>query len=220
MKTLLAVDFLGSVPQILSYGASGLCVILFYMAFQLIKNEQKRHGEPRKSILKMITYFMIINLANIIFVGIVGIPTISKNSALASTNDDLTSDKTKLLSEKKQLTTEKMQLVSDTLLKSMKESSDSISKVATNKGIKKHAKNINQYAKSTLASIDALSKNTKVLQPGIKDSTKFYKDEIQKAWALFQKDTNNSVYREELLNKVQENTTKIADYHQKNFKNL
>lgn len=78
METLKNLDFV----QILSIGISGFGFLLILLAFLLISKEQARTGEPRAGILSTIRYFMGLNLVSIIVVGVISLPSISKNGSL------------------------------------------------------------------------------------------------------------------------------------------
>ncbi|MBX2914407.1 MAG: hypothetical protein KF856_03935 [Cyclobacteriaceae bacterium] len=78
MEILKNLDFV----QILSIGISGFGFLLILLAFLLISKEQARAGEPRAGILSTIRYFMGINLVSVIVVGIISLPSISKNGSL------------------------------------------------------------------------------------------------------------------------------------------
>jgi hypothetical protein len=78
METLKNLDFV----QILSIGISGFGFLLILLAFLLIYKEQGRQGEPRAGILSTIRYFMGLNLVSIIVVGVISLPSISKNGSL------------------------------------------------------------------------------------------------------------------------------------------
>ncbi|MBN8576738.1 MAG: hypothetical protein J0L66_07325 [Cytophagales bacterium] len=72
--------------KILSLGISGFCFLLVIMAFRLISKEQERE-QPRGSMLTAIYVFMSANLLNVVVVGILGIPAISRNVDLSSEKD-------------------------------------------------------------------------------------------------------------------------------------
>src|SRR5690349_21262172 len=82
------LDFVG----ILSIGISGFGFLLILMAFFLIYKEQNREGEPRKGILSTIRFFMIVNIANVIIIGIIGLPVIQRNKNLREDNEILASN--------------------------------------------------------------------------------------------------------------------------------
>jgi len=79
------LDFVG----ILSIGISGFGFLLILMAFFLIYKEQNRPDEPRKGILSTIRFFMVINIVNIIIVGVIGLPAIQRNKNLKENNENL-----------------------------------------------------------------------------------------------------------------------------------
>lgn len=78
MEILENLDFV----QILSLGISGFGFLLILLAFLLIFKEQGRPGEPRAGILSTIRYFMGINLISVVVVGVISLPSISKNGSL------------------------------------------------------------------------------------------------------------------------------------------
>lgn len=78
-----------NVTEILGIGISGFAFLLVLMAFYLIFQEQKREGEPRKGIMKMIYNFMLINVGVMIFVGFLGLKNIGENKKLTEENSNL-----------------------------------------------------------------------------------------------------------------------------------
>jgi hypothetical protein len=56
------------------------------MAYRLISEEQKR-DHPRSTIIRAIYVFMLINLLNVIVVGFLGLPAISRNNDLTKENE-------------------------------------------------------------------------------------------------------------------------------------
>jgi hypothetical protein len=84
-SVLKNLDFIG----ILSIGLSGFGFLLIFMAFFLIYKEQSRSGDPRSGILSTIKFFMGINIANIVIVGILGLLTFQQNRTLKDTNKTL-----------------------------------------------------------------------------------------------------------------------------------
>jgi hypothetical protein len=77
-----------NITEILGYGLSGLCFLLFVLSFRLISQEQKQ-TQPRKSILQIIMLFMFLTLASTLAVGWVGIVQMGENRKLAEVNNKL-----------------------------------------------------------------------------------------------------------------------------------
>jgi hypothetical protein len=76
------------ITKILGYGLSGLCFLLFVLSFRLISQEQKQTA-PRKPIMQIIVFFMVLALISTISVGWLGIVQMNKNEQLADLNKNL-----------------------------------------------------------------------------------------------------------------------------------
>jgi hypothetical protein len=76
------------ITKILGYGLSGLCFLLFVLSFRLISQEQKQTA-PRKPIMQIIVFFMVLALISTISVGWLGIVQMNKNDELAALNKNL-----------------------------------------------------------------------------------------------------------------------------------
>jgi hypothetical protein len=70
------------IVKILGYGLSGFAFLLLFMAYNLIHTEQKRDGNPRGGIIKLIIAFMSLDIIAIVVVGILGIPALRDNQML------------------------------------------------------------------------------------------------------------------------------------------
>lgn len=71
--------------KLLSFGISGFCVILMILAYNLIR-QIITSGNQNPTVVRLIYAFMAINLLNVVIVGFLGLPAISRNQKLMADN--------------------------------------------------------------------------------------------------------------------------------------
>ena len=166
---------LDSVTKILSLGISGFCFLLVYLSYRIIQKEQER-PVIRTEIFKPVYVFMAINFLNVVVVGILGLPAISRNQDLQEANQQ----------QQQQLSLNRNQFSFFEQSIKLKNHGDKVNDGRSPASVEKDT---TELANSFLKAIDSLQSSYADNRSPLADSLMNIRNDLAKEFIVFESDT-------------------------------